>query len=302
MNISRLMLATSVVISGCYYDSHEHHQAVMPHEVKVNPISNNGVAPQDSHPDVTEVTEPVVGEIRNSCPADMLLVEGMYCPVVEEICLYDVDANGNRLPGPHNKVFGRCGKFQFPTRCLSKTKEYKKFCIDRFEIPNIEGAIPQSWMSWYDVKNFCESHDKKMLTASQWVFACEGESMKPYPYKSGYIRDTTACNFDNPIPKFSRFKDSKEIRYMDRLLVPASFNSECRSDFGAYNMVGNIDEFVVNETKYPYHSALVGGHAVGVRNRCRTSPDQPGVEGTTAHNEYFSFWETGGRCGKDILP
>ena len=236
-------------------------------------------------------------EAKLPCPSDMQLVDGMFCPQVQQICLYDVDSKGNKM-GPH-KIGGRCGMFQAPSVCLSKTRIHKRYCVDTFEIPNVVGELPQSWMSWYDVKAFCESKNKRMMTASEFVFACEGEQMLPYPYKTGYVRDRTSCDTDRDEPNFDRFKDNKTLRYMDRLLFSIGSNPDCVSPFGIRDLVGSIDEFVINETGHPYKSAMVGGHALGVRNRCRTSADEPGSEGTTAHNEWFSFWESGGRCGKD---
>jgi sulfatase-modifying factor enzyme 1 len=250
---------------------------------------------------VIDDTPQMIGEDENDlealvveppCPADMVLVDGMYCPSVEEVCLYYVDIKGNKVPpGDTPQQTGRCGEFQFPSICLSENKIHKRFCIDKFEMPNVEGQIPQSWMTWYDVKKAAEAQGKRLCLKSEWVFACEGKDIKPYPYLDGYHRSNTACNTDKEIPAFDRFKDTKELRYMDKLLVPSGSMPDCHSDFGVFDQVGSLDEFVVNESGHPFQSSLVGGDSIGVRNRCRVSTD--------AHYEGFGWWETSGRGCKD---
>ena len=147
-------------------------------------------------------------------------------------------------------------------------------------------------MTWHDVKAGCEAQDKRLCAKSEWTFACEGPDIRPYPYGDGYHRDPTACNFDNE-QVVNVMTDTREKRILDGMLQPSGKNPRCVSPFGVHDMVGNIDEFVVNESGRPYKSGLVGGHVFGVRNACR--PMTPG------HNEFFAWYETGGRCCRDSL-
>lgn len=229
------------------------------------------------------------------CPENSVLVDGDYCPDVEQKCLKWVDAKGQQVSPPGPGLTGRCGVFA-PSKCVSKTLVHKRFCIDKYEYPNQKGTVPQSWMSWHDTKAACESQGKRLCTRSEWTFACEGREMHPYPYGDGYHRDRTSCNTDNPTPRgLDVFKaktpDSPTSKLLDGLLVPSGAKDKCVSPFGVYDQVGNIDESVVNETGNPYRSGLVGGHVFGVRNACRPM--------TEAHNESFSWYETGGRCCSD---
>lgn len=229
----------------------------------------------------------------NPCPNNMVLAEGEFCPDVEQNCLQWVDATGAPTDPPAPGTTGRCGVWQFPSRCKSAKTVYKRFCIDKYEYPNIEGQRPQSWMTWYDVKRACESQGKRMCTRSEWTFACEGPEMKPYSYGDGYHRDRTACNIDNPVPKGVDVFKSKAphdamSQKLDSMLVPSGSMPRCVSPFGVYDMIGNIDEQIVNETGRPYVSGLMGGHIFGVRNACRPM--------TEAHGPDFGWYETGGRC------
>lgn len=240
---------------------------------------------------VTVIPPPAPPEKQSFCPADMVEVEGDYCPQVEQKCLeYDetvVNING--------KV--RCLHFESPSKCLSKTKKPMRFCMDRFEWPNKEGEIPEVMVTWNDMKRNCESQGKRLCHDVEWEFACEGTEMLPYPY--GFDRNPGICNIDNPWREFDPRKlgssDPKvrqaEVERLSQRL-PSGSKPQCQSPFGVYDMTGNVDESVVNSSGHPYKSGEKGGHwAMGARNRCRPM--------TTVHNEDFAFYEIGGRCCKD---
>ena len=239
-----------------------------------------------SHGDHTEIVQTqdvvataavaVMDPVVFQCPDDMAEVDGDYCPSVKQTCLQWVDADGNAskeaIPAPGGS--GRCGTFAAPSDCLSAQKVHKHYCIDVYEYPNLEGMKPQSWMTWYDVKDQCEAQGKRMCTKVEWTFACEGPEMHPYPYGDGFHRDVFACNFDNKAPKGTDvFKatsqTSKTAEVLDRMLIGAGANPQCVSPFGVHDMPGNIDEWVQNDGGKPYASGLVGGHVFGVRNACR---------------------------------
>lgn len=227
-----------------------------------------------------------------ACPVDMKEVQGNYCPNVEETCLRWVNPDGKTIDSPKN----RCGEFLRPTRCLSNSKKPVDYCVDTYELPNIKGEKPASWLSWTDSKKICEGQGKRLCTQDEWTFACEGENMQPYPYGDGYHRDTTACNFDNPLGTIDVFQakthQSPMSITLDSKLKTSGSMPRCVSPFGIYDQIGNIDEFVVNRSGKPYKSGMMGGHIFGVRNRCRAMTD--------AHNEFFSWYESGSRCCSDL--
>jgi formylglycine-generating enzyme required for sulfatase activity len=69
---------------------------------------------------------------------------------------------------------------------------------------------------------------------SEWVFACEGEEMRPYPY--GFVRDANACNADkiDIYRKDGMLKDLQE--------GPES-HPKCVSPFGVHHLSGNLEEW-----------------------------------------------------------
>jgi sulfatase modifying factor 1 len=218
-------------------------------------------------------------KVISKCPDGMVYIEGDYCPVLEEICLKWGDPDNKGANGP-----AQCLEFKYPTKCLSKRIKMS-YCIDLYPLPNVPSELPTTNMTWYDVKDACEKQGKRLCSRPEFTQACRGIEDHPYPYGNGYQRDCTACNCDRVPwvnPATHPFSD------VDKR-VPLGSMPRCKSDYGVFDMVGNNDRFVYNETERPFKSALMGGHAVaGARNRCTPS--------TTAHNESFKYYETGGLC------
>lgn len=260
--------------------------------------------PTRTRPEVEEtapVKERPQPAAKSACPADMVEVNGDYCPTEEQICLFNTDGNGNRLPGPGDLSLA-CGEFQRPTRCLSE-KVHMHFCIDKYEWPNKEGQIPQDWMTYFDAQKAVASVGKRLCTHREWSLAAEGPNMHPLPYGDGFHR-SRLCNFDNRNPGIDVFQskspNDEASQALRALLVPSGSMASCVSEFGVHDMSGNIDEWVVNEssndlciakTSGNCRSGLMGGHIWHVRNASRPM--------TTAHGAGFGWYETGARACKD---
>jgi len=229
---------------------------------------------------------PTASKSTPFCPEGMIHVNGEFCPAVEQKCLQWTDKNqsagANSGIGPM-----RCAEFE-PSKCLA-AREHKRFCIDKYEWPNKEGELPPVSMDWHEAKQSCQKVGKRLCTATEWTFACEGESMKPYPYGDGLHRDATACNIDRESmnPSLPRSEWPKHYKG-----VPSGSMKACVSPFGVFDMTGNVDEWVVNvggrTDGDPYVSGLKGGYWGPIRARCRTM--------TTVHGPLHSFYQNGFRC------
>jgi hypothetical protein len=217
------------------------------------------------------------------CAQGMVEVDGDFCPYVEQKCLRWLD--------PETKM--RCAEFSPTSECSVHTA-HKHFCIDQYEYPNTPGAKPEVMVTWNQAGRVCASEGKRLCGESEWTLACEGAERLPYPY--GYARNAEACNIDRPHPNPNeqliadpRTRDAEVARLDQR--APSGANDACVSPFGAYDMTGNVDEWVVNETGHPHKSGLKGGYWGPVRDRCRPV--------TTAHDENFAFYQIGFRCCSD---
>ncbi len=241
----------------------------------------------------------------------MLLVEGNYCPRVKHECLkhtkeWEEDqehrerAKAQGLVLPPSKVSERCLIYAQPAQCLSEERVAMRFCMDRYEWPNVVGEKPMFLVSWLEAKAACESKGKRLCTEDEFNFACEGEQMLPYAY--GYERDAKRCNIDKPyvyprrqLLPYAMCEQTPSCKeHMDELdqREPIGSRDQCTSPFGIHDLNGNVNEWVArpNQTA-PTRSGLKGGWWGPARSRCRPM--------VTIHKEMYVGYEVGFRCCKD---
>jgi formylglycine-generating enzyme len=223
-------------------------------------------------------SKPALGVLSSACPAAMVLIEGQSCPHVEQDCL-------SWMEDPAKFPYARCAEFARPSICKG-SRQTLRFCMDQLEAADDSG-MPIGDISWTDASASCKKQGKRLCQEHEWLFACEGEEVRPYPY--GYVRDPSLCNFekDNLVDR-GQLADYRQ---------PVTSNPSCLSPFGVQNMVGNIDEWVVLDHphwvgKTKMMSGLKGGWWGPLRNRCRPV--------TVDHDEYFHELQTGYRCCADV--
>ncbi len=256
---------------------------------KVSARSSSPVAPDravtaaGAPDDADEEPGLAPGEQVSACPSGMVLVSGEACTAVRQEC-------AEWLDDPSATPYARCKRFSEKVTCVGERVQLR-FCIDREEYTASGDALPKGDVSWTDAKKTCEAEGKRLCEEREWTFACEGESMAPYPY--GFVRDKTACNIDNE----DVVDKNKGVLY--DLRRPAADNPRCLSPFGVHNMVGNVDEWVVLDKPHyskvnhgkKMSSGLKGGWWGPLRNRCRPT--------TVDHDEVFHELQTGFRCCAD---
>jgi len=245
------------------------------------PGSGSSAVPSITQP-LAVASSPSPVASSSACPSEMVLVEGQHCPKADQSCV-------NWMEDPAKFPYARCAEFSKPSICKGE-RVSMRFCIDRLEQSDQSG-IPIGDISWTGASEACKFQGKRLCQEQEWLFACEGEAMSPYPY--GYVRDSEICNFeikDNLVTNAGELADHRQV---------ASSNPRCVSPFGVQNMVGNIDEWVVlDKAHYSQKnggrrmmSGLKGGWWGPLRNRCRPT--------TVDHDELFHELQTGFRCCSD---
>ncbi|MCA9593195.1 MAG: SUMF1/EgtB/PvdO family nonheme iron enzyme [Myxococcales bacterium] len=214
-------------------------------------------------------------EEPSACPDDMVLVEGSYCPDVEQRCLRWMDP-----PGRYHEF--RCAQYAQPATCRSAQRVKLRFCMDRDEYTAPGSTLPENDQSFNDAVKTCGSLGKRVCQESEWNFACEGEEMRPYPY--GFARDATACNADHTdlVDDAGKLKDRR---------APSDAYPRCVSPFGVRNLSGNLEEMVAIDGTSPVRPAMKGAYWQPSRNFCRAAQ--------TAHDAVYHGTETGFRCCSD---
>ncbi|MCS6900830.1 MAG: SUMF1/EgtB/PvdO family nonheme iron enzyme [Myxococcales bacterium] len=260
--------------------------ASAPASASAAPVTSAATPPVPSVTGLKRVDE-ALARSANSCPENMILIDGDYCTEVEQKCIrgwYD----------KYNKK-DICEEFEAPTRCKGATVK-KRFCIDTFPWPGQVGVRPEVMNNFYQAMVKCAAVGKRMCTESEWTMACEGPERKPFPY--GYKRDPTKCNgdqkWDDPQMKKVAQRDPKELTRLWKG-VPNGAQPECISDYGVPDLPGNTDDVVFNDSykKGGLHAKFDSVHTggpwyKGVRNACRPK--------VYTHDEGFYYYFLGFRC------
>jgi len=220
------------------------------------------------------------------CSKGMVLVDGIYCPFV-----------GHKCERYREGVQDVCEQFGPQVICEGRL-EFRRFCIDVFEYPNLQGVKPAVMADWNEAVRACQAEGKRLCTVEEWEFACEGPGMWPYPY--GAERDRTACNIDQneetpDADALSRPDQvAAEVERVDKRIKSGSM-PRCVSPFGVYDMTGNVDEWVDNpqgkKAEPPFRSSLKGDDWGANRSRCRP------IDSTIP--ESFTSPQRGFRCCAD---
>lgn len=203
------------------------------------------------------------------CSSDMLLVTGDLCPFVAHRCLE------RRKPDrPGQDV--ACTRYRNEVLCEGALVPMR-FCIDRFEYPNRRGVLPAVLISFEGAERVCAAEGKRLCTAKEWMFACEGTAVLPYAV--GLAR-TDACNWDaGPETRVAPTRGpnvATSFGAIDRR-TPSGARAACTSPSGALDLAGNVAEWVYEPTNTrgnaPFASVVAGGAWGSGPSACRAQDD-----------------------------
>lgn len=218
------------------------------------------------------------------CPEGMLLAAGAYCPVAQSDC-------GHAQAG----AGARAGAGACPTQCKVEP-QVLRYCVDRFEYPNLRGVAPAAMVSFEEAEFACRVEGKRLCSDTEWTFACEG----PLAGQSELaVADPAhACQLGHALGPF----EPRELWQPDRVAevfaridhrAPSGARGLCVGPFGARDLVGNVAEWVAATATLRPGRGVMGGdfasHDVGCRSLQMVSLP------------YFRAFSTGFRCCADPL-
>lgn len=124
-------------------------------------------------------------------------------------------------------------------------------CMDPFEYPNMLGAYPAVMMDYGAAAAACKAEHKRLCSDAEWTFACEHQL------------EDARCNLgrhDLMVRTLELAKPERvsvEIAARDGRLP--SHESSCVNGFRVFDLVGNVQEWVVSERAGSLVGALKGG-------------------------------------------
>jgi formylglycine-generating enzyme len=215
-----------------------------------------------------------------SCLPGMTLVEGEFCVDRYEGSLVLVTPAGDKPFSPFDMVKGQ------KVRAVSRSN-----------------VTPQAYISRNEADAACKASHKRLCQEAEWVKACEGKKPTAFPY--GDDRHAGYCNDEvqsSPLAKlypdvgddaytFEPMNDPR-LNQLPGTVARTGHFSHCKSSYGAYDMVGNVHEWVDDPA-----GTFLGGYYLDTHlngDGCHYK--------TVAHDADYHDYSTGFRCCADPRP
>ena len=184
--------------------------------------------------------------------------------------------------------------------CPSDMIKINKYCIDKYEAPNIFGTKPFVMKTANDATSWCLGKGKRLCKMNEWVKACEGTyKSPPNILVSGVVAAPAPCNNDKrwiTVHGTTLVLGSKIEREKEALRLwqgeTSGFRPQCVSDQGVYDTIGNVEEWV-ESPRDTYGVALMGHYWSRAAKSC--------THRVTAHDRNFFYYSTGFRCCQNAL-
>jgi hypothetical protein len=141
-------------------------------------------------------------------------------------------------------------KKKCPKNMVSIFYDTLSFCMDLYEFPNQRAKQPLTHATWVEAFMYCRDINKRLCSLDEWKAACGGTMNLSYPYSNQY--NSSKCNStQGEISKSGSFR-------------------KCKSDFGIYDLAGNLWEWVSDRREG--NNIIAGGSFhYGSGAGCRTS-------------------------------
>jgi hypothetical protein len=211
--------------------------------------------------------------IARFCPSEMTLV-GETCIDKWEAAIVEVRDDGTEIAwSPYHSPHGH------------KTRAHSR--------PNV---TPQAYISMTEAKRACEGASKRLCKASEWKTACKGPNKTTWPYGPTHVElacvDTHRTApltklYSGPAMFENRNMIDPRLNQMANTVAKTGEAQSCTNAWGAYDMVGNVNEWTDDGT-------LHGGFYLDTKTL------KEGCDYTTAaHVPIYYDYSTGFRCCKD---
>lgn len=209
----------------------------------------------------------------------MLSVSGQFCIDKYEATVQFKDGRRWREHSPFLSVAGK------EIRAVSRSAVY-----------------PQGYISRNEAETACKTSGKRLCLEDEWVHACKGRSQTLWPY--GSARRAGMCN-DAGVAPLNSFYGTQDgmpeaaygwaamndprLNQVRGSLAKTGQFQRCRTSFGAYDMVGNLHEWVASPEGTFRGGYYLDTHING--DGCNYK--------TGAHNAVYHDYSTGFRCCAD---
>ena len=160
--------------------------------------------------------------------------------------------------------------------------------------------VPQGYISGTEAQAACELSGKRLCTSEEWLAACRGPDGLTWPYGDDHVDGACNDHYAGVHPVVDYFGTSTGVWDMEHMndpginqqpgtVAPGGAFADCVSAWGAFDMHGNLHEWVADAD-----GAFRGGFYADA------SINGPGcLYVTTAHETTYHDYSTGFRCCAD---
>ena len=124
---------------------------------------------------------------------------------------------------------------------ITGTTDIPAYYIDRYEYPNQNGVLPVASLSLSEAQALCTEQEKRLCTSAEWRHACLGDENLRYGYGTTPVFGT--CHQSPAQNSTHTSMVSKEQ------FVPSGSFPDCKTSAGVVDMIGNLEEWVLDDWK-----------------------------------------------------
>lgn len=137
-------------------------------------------------------------------------------------------------------VLAGCGGPDAPPDMVRITGE-EAFWIDPYEFPNEPGTKPLTYTDLGEAQEACASRGKRLCTAAEWRRACAGPN-GANRFAHGPTWEVGRCHTEERLPS-----GHTSIMDPDALVKPAGTFADCVTPEGVHDLIGSLEEWVVDD-------------------------------------------------------
>lgn len=217
------------------------------------------------------------------CPQDMASIDDKFCVDKYEASLVEVMPSGEERAWPY---------YQAPDGLASGHV---------VRAVSEKGVYPQGYISEKQAIEACGRSGKRLCKPAEWKTACKGPETKKFGYANERSAGTCNDNGKSPVGSFfpaavaegkawtwDKMNDER-LNQMAGGLAETGSHESCTNEYGVYDMVGNLHEWVLDPA-----GTFQGGYYLDVTQ----NGDGCGYR-TDAHEAWYHDYSTGFRCCAD---
>jgi formylglycine-generating enzyme len=213
------------------------------------------------------------------CPPDMASIDDRYCVDRYEATVLEILPNGDERP-------------------FSSYEPLEGHVLRAISEPDV---YPRGYISAVQAEDACARSGKRLCKAAEWKNACMGPKHVTYGYSAS--NEPGRCNDHGKSPMGVLYAsqnlgerdrwdwermNSPELNQVEGTLARSGEHSGCTNEYGVYDMVGNLHEWVAEATFHGgyYLDTQINGEGCTYR--------------TSAHAATYHDYSTGFRCCADV--